>query len=65
MYQEEVEGLSILAQQVLEETHVSSRVSTRAAQLTSRYHALVLHLAVSERLKAPSDVKTYIFFSLF
>lgn len=45
-YQEEIEGLSTLAQQVLEETHISSRVSTRATQLTSRYHALLLHLLV-------------------
>ncbi|XP_029114386.1 nesprin-1 isoform X5 [Scleropages formosus] len=45
VYQEEVEGLCLLAQQVLEESHISSRVSTRAAQLTSRYHALVLHLS--------------------
>uniref|UniRef100_A0A672NJW8 Nesprin-1-like n=1 Tax=Sinocyclocheilus grahami TaxID=75366 RepID=A0A672NJW8_SINGR len=43
-YQEEIEGLSVLAQQVLEETPISSRVSTRATQLTSRYHALLLHL---------------------
>ena len=46
MYQEEVEGLSVLAQQVLDETHISSRVSTRATQLTARYHALLLHLLV-------------------
>lgn len=45
-YQEEIEGLSTLAQQVLEETHISSRISTRATQLTSRYHALLLHLVV-------------------
>ncbi|XP_056332552.1 nesprin-1-like isoform X5 [Danio aesculapii] len=44
VYQEEIEGLSVLAQQVLEETPISSRVSTRATQLTSRYHALLLHL---------------------
>ncbi|KTF86540.1 hypothetical protein cypCar_00031779 [Cyprinus carpio] len=43
-YQEEIEGLSVLAQQVLEETPIGSRVSTRATQLTSRYHALLLHL---------------------
>lgn len=46
VYQEEVEGLSVLAQQVLDETHISSRVSTRATQLTSRYHTLLLHLLV-------------------
>lgn len=44
--QSEVDGLSALAQQVLEETHISSRVSTRATQLTARYHALLLHLLV-------------------
>lgn len=44
--QSEVDGLSALAQQVLEETHISSRVSTRATQLTSRYHTLLLHLLV-------------------
>ncbi|XP_045574102.1 nesprin-1 isoform X3 [Salmo salar] len=47
VYQEEVEGLSVLAQQVLDETHISSRVSTRATQLTARYHALLLHLLES------------------
>lgn len=46
VYQEEIEALSTLAQQVLEETHISSRVSTMATQLTSRYHALLLHLHV-------------------
>ncbi|XP_061651777.1 nesprin-1 isoform X12 [Phyllopteryx taeniolatus] len=44
VYQEEMEGLSILAQQVLDETHISSRISTRATQITARYHALLLHL---------------------
>ena len=39
-------GLSVLAQQVMEETHVSSRVSTRATLLTARYHALLLSLQV-------------------
>ncbi|XP_052352542.1 nesprin-1-like isoform X4 [Oncorhynchus keta] len=47
VYQEEVEGLSVLAQQVIDETHISSRVSTRATQVTSRYHALLLHLLES------------------
>ncbi len=54
-YQEEIEGLSVLAQQVLEETPISSRVSTRATQLTSRYHALLLHLLV---LKTPKSEQT-------
>ncbi|KAJ8275253.1 hypothetical protein COCON_G00098780 [Conger conger] len=44
LYQEEVDGLGALAQQVLEEIHISSRVSARATQLTARYHALLLHL---------------------
>uniref|UniRef100_A0A1A8H4I9 Spectrin repeat containing, nuclear envelope 1b n=1 Tax=Nothobranchius korthausae TaxID=1143690 RepID=A0A1A8H4I9_9TELE len=44
VYQEEMEGLTLLAQQVLDETHISSRISTRATQITSRYHALLLHL---------------------
>ena len=46
MYQEEMEGLGVLARQVLDETHMSSRVSTRATQLTARYHALLLHRLV-------------------
>ncbi|XP_076155328.1 nesprin-1 isoform X4 [Alosa pseudoharengus] len=44
VYQSEVESLSSLAQQVLEESHISSRVSATATQLTSRYHALLLLL---------------------
>ncbi|KAK6304736.1 hypothetical protein J4Q44_G00253220 [Coregonus suidteri] len=47
VYQEEVEDLSVLAQQIIDETHISSRVSTRATQLTARYHALLLHLLES------------------
>jgi len=50
VYQEEMEGLSILAQQVLDETHVSSRISSRATQITARYHILLLQLLVTERL---------------
>lgn len=46
VYQEEMEGLSLLAQQVLDETRISSRISTRATQITARYHALLLHLLV-------------------
>lgn len=46
VYQEEMEGLTLLAQQVLDETHISSRISTRATQITARYHALLLHLLV-------------------
>lgn len=48
--QSEVDGLSALAQQVLEETHISSRVSTRATQLTARYHALILNIQVRQSL---------------
>lgn len=47
VYQEEMEGLSLLAQQVLDETHISSRISTRATRITARYHALLLHLLVT------------------
>jgi nesprin-1 len=46
--QSEVDGLSALAQQVLEETHISGRVSTRATQLTARYHALILNIQVRQ-----------------
>ncbi|CAL9692474.1 unnamed protein product [Knipowitschia caucasica] len=42
--QEEVDGLSPLAQQVLEETYISSRVSVTATQLTARYHSLLLNM---------------------
>lgn len=47
VYQEEMEGLSLLAQQVLDETHISSRISTRATKITARYHVLLLHLLVT------------------
>ncbi|XP_071335456.1 nesprin-1 isoform X2 [Trachinotus anak] len=42
--QGEVDGLSSLAQQVLEETYISSRVSVTATQLTARYHSLLLNI---------------------
>ncbi|XP_047184446.1 nesprin-1 isoform X2 [Scophthalmus maximus] len=42
--QGEVDGLSSLAQQVLEETYISSRVSVTATQLTARYHSLLLNV---------------------
>ncbi|XP_053736179.1 nesprin-1 isoform X10 [Synchiropus splendidus] len=45
--QGEVDGLSSLAQQVLEETYLSSRVSVTATQLTARYHSLLLNLQES------------------
>lgn len=44
--QGEVEGLSSLAQQVLQESYMSSRVSVTATQLTSRYHSLLLNIQV-------------------
>ena len=44
--QGEVDSLSSLAQQVLEETHINSRVSATATQLTASYHALLLYLQV-------------------
>lgn len=44
--QGEVDGLSSLAQQVLEETYISSRVSVTATQLTARYHSLLLNIQV-------------------
>ncbi|MED6283585.1 hypothetical protein CHARACLAT_010424, partial [Characodon lateralis] len=42
--QGEVDGLSSLAQQVLEETYISSRISVTATQLTTRYHSLLLSI---------------------
>ncbi|KAM4529485.1 nesprin-1 isoform 3-T3 [Fundulus diaphanus] len=42
--QAEVDGLSSLAQQVLEETYISSRISVTATQLTARYHSLLLSI---------------------
>ncbi len=46
--QAEVEGLSTLAQQVVEDAHVSGRISTRVTQLTTRYHALLLQIQASQ-----------------
>lgn len=48
--QEEVDRLSSLAQQVLEETYISSRVSMTATQLTARYHSLLLTVQVGHLL---------------
>lgn len=48
VYQEEMEGLSLLAQQVLDETHISSQISSRATKITARYHVLLLHLLVRQ-----------------
>ncbi|XP_037393333.1 nesprin-1 isoform X3 [Pygocentrus nattereri] len=42
--QSEMEGLSALAQQIVEDTHVSARVSARVTQLTARYHALLIRM---------------------
>ncbi|CAB1447010.1 unnamed protein product, partial [Pleuronectes platessa] len=42
--QGEVDGLSSMAQQVLDETYISSRVSVTATQLTARYHSLLLNI---------------------
>uniref|UniRef100_A0A8B9L4Z7 Spectrin repeat containing, nuclear envelope 1a n=1 Tax=Astyanax mexicanus TaxID=7994 RepID=A0A8B9L4Z7_ASTMX len=42
--QSEMEGLSALAQQIVEDAHVSARVSTRVTQLTARYHAVLLRI---------------------
>uniref|UniRef100_A0A8B9RI12 Spectrin repeat containing, nuclear envelope 1a n=1 Tax=Astyanax mexicanus TaxID=7994 RepID=A0A8B9RI12_ASTMX len=44
----EMEGLSALAQQIVEDAHVSARVSTRVTQLTARYHAVLLRIQVSK-----------------
>lgn len=48
--QAEVNGLSCLAQKVLEETYISSRVSVTATQLTARYHSLLLNIQVRHSL---------------
>uniref|UniRef100_A0A8C1T6X1 Spectrin repeat containing, nuclear envelope 1a n=1 Tax=Cyprinus carpio TaxID=7962 RepID=A0A8C1T6X1_CYPCA len=49
--QTEVEGLSTLAQQVVEDAHVSGRISTRVTQLTARYHALLLQIQLQEEMQ--------------
>lgn len=53
--QEEVDGLSFLAQQVLEETYISSRVSVTATQLTARYHSLLLNVQVGHVQMSPDQ----------
>ncbi|KAF4071108.1 hypothetical protein AMELA_G00281340 [Ameiurus melas] len=45
----EMEALSALAQQVVEDAHVSARVSARVTQLTTRYHALLLRIQETVR----------------
>ncbi|TRY57107.1 hypothetical protein DNTS_023982 [Danionella cerebrum] len=47
--QAEVDGLSVLAQQIVEDAHISGHISTRVTQLTARYHALILQ--IQETLK--------------
>ncbi|XP_062858462.1 nesprin-1 isoform X4 [Trichomycterus rosablanca] len=42
--QRDMEDLSALAQQVVEDAHVSARVSARVTQLTTRYHSLLLRI---------------------
>ncbi|KAJ7342117.1 hypothetical protein JRQ81_009049, partial [Phrynocephalus forsythii] len=49
VYKDEVEEVSLLAQQILEETHTSSKMGRQATQLASRYQALILH--VLEQIK--------------
>ncbi|XP_038626046.1 nesprin-1 isoform X2 [Tachyglossus aculeatus] len=48
-YKDEVEEVGTRAQELLEESHVSSRMGCQATQLTSRYQALILH--VLEQIK--------------
>ncbi|XP_076129249.1 nesprin-1 [Alosa pseudoharengus] len=43
-YQSEVDGLSVLVQEVLQENHVSSQLTNRTSQLCGRYHTLQLKL---------------------
>ncbi|XP_061127011.1 nesprin-1-like isoform X2 [Syngnathus typhle] len=47
--QNEVDGLSSLAQQALEETDISGRVSVTATHITARYHSLML--SIQETIK--------------
>lgn len=44
--QSEMEALNALAQQIVEDAHVSARVSARVTQLTTRYHALLIRTQV-------------------
>ncbi|TSR99415.1 Nesprin-1 [Bagarius yarrelli] len=55
-------ALSALAQQVVEDAHVSARVSARVTQLTSRYHVLLLRIQetvrqIQEELKIIGDAQ--------
>ncbi|XP_027896443.1 nesprin-1 isoform X8 [Xiphophorus couchianus] len=61
--QGEVDGLSSLAQQVLEETYISSRISVTATQLTARYHSLLLSIQdmikqLQEELKSMEEAES-------
>lgn len=62
--QGEVDGLSSLAQQVLEETYISSRVSVTATQLTARYHSLLLNIQVRHFLLSAVQSSIYYIFTL-
>ncbi|XP_060722109.1 nesprin-1 isoform X2 [Tachysurus vachellii] len=60
--QGEMEALSALAQQVVEDSHVSARVSARVTQLTTRYHALLLRIQetirqLQEELRSISEAQ--------
>ena len=46
-YRDEVEEVGARAQEILDESHVSSRMGCQATQLTSRYQALLLQVLVS------------------
>ncbi|XP_061667964.1 nesprin-1 isoform X8 [Syngnathoides biaculeatus] len=56
--QDQVDGLASLAQQALEESHVSGRVSVTATQLAARYHALLL--SIQETIKQLQEELTSI-----
>ncbi|KAM7172376.1 nesprin-1 isoform 3-T4 [Macrochelys suwanniensis] len=49
IYKDDVEEVGVLAQQILEESHTTSRMGNQATQLTSRYQALIFH--VLEQIK--------------
>ncbi|XP_060128741.1 nesprin-1 isoform X4 [Zootoca vivipara] len=53
VYKDEVEEVGLLAQQILEESHTSSRMGRQATYLTSQYQALVLQ--VLEQIKFLED----------
>lgn len=46
-HRDEVEEVGSRAQEILEESHASSRMGSQATQLTSRYQALLLQVLVS------------------